>query len=233
MCWRTDGPVAIAKFPSAASDTWNVMAWEKVALDLARRAGITVPDSELLNLAGRHVLLVDRFDRTPAGARIGYVSAMTMLEAADGDQRSYLEIAETIEQTSSRATRDLAELWRRVVFNVLISNTDDHLRNHGFRHAGGTAWDLAPAFDLNPDPEPGPKDLSTAIDTADTTASLDLAMSVAPLFRLSPAAATDVLTDVAAAVSTWRATAAAWLSPVEVERMAPAFAALQDVPGPR
>src|SRR5665647_260937 len=92
------GRVAIAKFPSARSDTWNVMAWEKVALDLAERAGIDVPASRLLDLAGRHVLVVDRFDRTADHRRIGYVSAMTMLEAADGDQRSYLEIADVVEQ---------------------------------------------------------------------------------------------------------------------------------------
>ena len=115
-----DGRVAIAKFPSAAQDTWNVMAWEKVALDVAQRAGITVPASRLLTLAGRHVLVVDRFDRTPAGARVGYVSAMTMLRASDGDQRSYLEIAEAIEERSARAGQDLAQLWRRLLFNVLI-----------------------------------------------------------------------------------------------------------------
>ena len=103
-----DGRVAIAKFPSAAYDTWNVMAWAKVALDLAQRAGITVPPSRLLTLAGRHVLVVDRFDRTPAGARVGYVSAMTMLRASDGGQRSYLEIAEAVEERPARAGRDLA-----------------------------------------------------------------------------------------------------------------------------
>ena len=228
-----DGRVAIAKFPSAANDTWNVMAWEKVALDLARAAGITVPDSQLLDLAGRHVLVVDRFDRTPSGSRVGYMSAMTALEALDGEQRSYLEIAEVVEQTSSRASADLAQLWRRIVFSILISNTDDHLRNHGFLHAGGTSWDLAPAFDLNPDPDPGSKDLSTAIDTSDTSASVALALSVAPLFRLSPKAAAGVVQDVAAAVSTWRSNAAAWLSPAQIEAMAPAFAALEDVPSIR
>jgi len=224
-----DGRVAIAKFPSAANDSWNVMAWEKVALDLARAAGIAVPDSQLLTLAGRHVLVVDRFDRTPSGTRLGYISAMTALEARDGDQRSYLEIAEAIEQTSSRAGADLRQLWRRIVFNVLISNTDDHLRNHGFLHAGGTAWDLAPAFDLNPDPDRGAKYLSTAIDASDTSASLALAMSVAPLFRLSPTAAAVVVQEVAAAVGTWRSTAATWLAPAQIEEMAPAFAALEQV----
>lgn len=224
------GRVAIAKFPSASQDTWNVMAWEKVALDLARRAGITVPDAELLRLDGRHVLVVDRFDRTPTGGRLGYVSAMTMLEATDGEQRSYLEIAEAIEVSSSHASRDLAELWRRIVFNVLISNTDDHLRNHGFLHAGGTSWNLAPAFDLNPDPEPGPKDLSTAIDPSDPAASLDLAMSVAPLFRVAAKAAATILREVADAVRTWHQVAGEFLSPRDIAGMEPAFGALADVP---
>ena len=134
-----NGNLAIAKFPSAAHDTWNVMAWEKVALELAAQAGITVPATTLLNLAGRSVLVVDRFDRTrdadggPVG-RVGYVSAMTMLQSTDGEQGSYLEIAEAIEERSSQATADLHQLWRRIVFSILIYNTDDHLRNHGFLH---------------------------------------------------------------------------------------------------
>lgn len=150
-----NGRIAIAKFPSASGDTWNVMRWEKVALEMAKEAGIEVPTSQLLDLAGRSVLIVDRFDRTESRDRIGYVSAMTMLEARDGDERSYLEIAETLETVSDQATADLHQLWRRIVFSVLISNTDDHLRNHGFLHQRADVWRLAPAFDLNPNPAPG------------------------------------------------------------------------------
>ena len=224
------GRVAIAKFPSARSDTWNVMAWEKVALDLAERAGIDVPASRLLDLAGRHVLVVDRFDRTADHLRIGYASAMTMLEASDGDQRSYLEIADVVERVSLRATEELVQLWRRIAFSVLIANTDDHLRNHGFLHVRGDSWRLSPAFDLNPDPSPGQKYLNTAIDESDTTASVELALAVAPYFRLSPQAARDVLRDVAAAVSRWRQVAKQHgLADVEIEQMAPAFAVLDDV----
>lgn len=112
----SNGRTAIAKFPSATHDDWNVMAWEKVAFDLARAAGITVPDSELLVIEGRSVHVIDRFDRDGAN-RIGYVSAMTMLEANDGDRRSYLDIGAVIEEQSPTATRDLHELWRRIVLH--------------------------------------------------------------------------------------------------------------------
>lgn len=225
----SDGRVGIAKFPSARHDTWNVMAWEKVLLDLAGAAGIDVPESRLLSLAGRRVLLLHRFDRSPDGDRIGYVSAMTMLEAADGERRSYPEIADAIEVTSRRATEDLHQLWRRIVFFILVSNTDDHLRNHGFLHDRGEAWRLAPAFDLNPDPTPGAKFLSTAADEGDDSASLALAMHVSRRFRLAPEQARHVLRKVATAVDRWRDVAAHHgLSPSEIDAMEPAFMALGD-----
>lgn len=224
-----DGNLAIAKFPSAAHDTWNVMAWEKVALELAAQAGIAVPASTLLNLAGRSVLVVDRFDRTrdadggPTG-RVGYVSAMTMLQSTDGEQGSYLEIAEAIEKRSSHATADLRQIWRRIVFSILISNTDDHLRNHGFLHEDGDTWRLSPAFDLNPNPEPGTKHLSTAIDLGDDTASISLALSVADYFRLSAEQANDVVAQVQTAVSRWASVARRYgLSSQEVTAMSWAF----------
>ncbi|HVA60235.1 MAG TPA: HipA domain-containing protein [Mycobacteriales bacterium] len=225
-----NGRVAIAKFPSANDSTWTVTAWEKVALDLAASAGITVPESRLLNLAGRHVLVVDRFDRTADGRRIGYSSAMTMLEASDGDQRSYLEIADVLERVSTRATAELHQLWRRIVFSVLISNTDDHLRNHGFLHERGDSWRLSPAFDLNPNPDPGPKYLSTAIDDGYDAASVEVALGVAELLRLAPTDARNVLAEVVNAVRQWRTIAAGHgLSASEIGRMQPAFVALDEV----
>ena len=227
----SDGSIAIAKFPSAAHDTWNVMAWEKVALDLARAAGIAVPPSQLLRLAGRSVLIVDRFDRRRDGTRVGYLSAMTMLEASEGDQRSYLEIAEVIENHSDNASEELEQLWRRIVFSVLISNTDDHLRNHGFLHQHDDTWRLSPAFDLNPNPEPGPRHLSTAIDISDDTASIAVALGVASEFRLDDERARQVLAEVATAVSGWRTVAAAFGLPEEdIDEMTPAFDALKTVP---
>jgi serine/threonine-protein kinase HipA len=218
-----EGRIAIAKFPRSRFDEWDVTAWESVALHLARLAGILVPKSELLRVANRGVLIVDRFDRDGT-RRIGYLSAMTMLEARDGDVGSYLEIASKIEEVSPRATRDLHELWRRMAFTILISNTDDHLRNHAFLHAGGNAWSLSPAFDLNPNPSTGPKHLTTAIDEADTTASIETLMSVAPYFRLNEQDGADVLREVLGATSRWSEVAAGRNIPkAEIERMAQAF----------
>lgn len=218
-----DGRIAIAKFPSPGHDEWDVMRWEWVALELARRAHLRVPDSALHVIAGRAVHVVDRFDRAPAG-RVGYVSAMTLLEAVDGDTGSYLEIAEAIETSSPRPTSDLHELWCRVALSVLITNTDDHLRNHGFLRTTTEGWSLAPLFDVNPVPVVGERHLHTAIDDGETAASIALLMEVADAFRLGAARAQDGLRTVVDAVAGWRATArAAGLSRAEVERMASAF----------
>lgn len=217
------GRVAIAKFPRSRHDAWNVTAWEGVALDLAHQAGIHVPGWQLLHIAGRSVLVVNRFDRD-GDRRIGYASALTMLEASNGDAGSYLDIAAVIEQTSSHATQDLHELWRRIAFSILVSNTDDHLRNHGFLHAGASAWTLSPAFDMNPDPAPGPKHLSTTIDGYERAASIQTLMSVAPYFRLDEEGAVAVLAEVLIASHRWRDAAAALEIPqAEINEMAWAF----------
>lgn len=200
---EANGRLAIAKFPSPLNDEWDVMRWEMVALSLAREAGIVVPEARLVDVEGRAVLVLERFDRA-GEERIGYVSAMTMLEADDGAVGSYLDIADAIETHSPTATADLHQLWRRIAFSILISNTDDHLRNHGFLHRSAAGWSLAPAFDLNPDPRPGPKHLSTAIDFDDTEANLDTLLGVAGEFRLTAAEARRALAEVAEATAGWR-----------------------------
>jgi serine/threonine-protein kinase HipA len=220
-----DGTLAIAKLPSARTDTWEVMAWEYVLLELARQAGIRVPEARLESIGNQFVLIVRRFDREPTTQhRVGYVSALTLLEARDGEQRSYLDIAETIEEVSPHATEDLHELWRRIAFSVLTSNTDDHLRNHGFLQVGSGQWELSPAFDLNPDPAAGTKYLHTAIDEVETRASIDLVLSVADLFRLGLDEAHRQLAVLRTAVSGWsRVAAAVGLDRTEISRMRPAF----------
>lgn len=220
----TDGRVAIAKFPSPLHDGWDVIRWEAVALDLARRAGVSVPLSELHVIDGKPVLVVDRFDRA-GERRIGYASAMTMLQATDGDSGwSYLDIAGVIEAQSPAVTKDLRELWRRIAFTVLISNTDDHLRNHGFLRSSTAGWSLSPAFDLNPDPRPGPKLLSTAIDEGSPEASIATLMSVADVFRLRDDDARGILAEVVQATAGWRESARRHGIPEpELNQMASAF----------
>jgi serine/threonine-protein kinase HipA len=186
-------------------------------------AGIRVPDWTLDLIDDKAVLIVDRFDRA-GDRRIGYVSAMTMLEAIDGDQGSYLDMADVIERHSPQANQDLGELWRRIAFSILISNTDDHLRNHGFLRTSSAGWTLSPTFDLNPDPSPGPKHLSTAIDFDDTTASLETLTDVAGYFRLNDDDARRVLGEVSDATSQWRTVAQkTGLDHAAIRQMTPAF----------
>jgi serine/threonine-protein kinase HipA len=215
------GQLAIAKFPRSGSDEWDVAGWEEVELRLARRSGLTVSDSRLSVVAGRNILIVHRFDRA-AGVRVGFASALTMLEAADGEQRSYLEIAEVIERNSTAPTADLRELYRRIIFSILTGNTDDHLRNHAFLRRG-RGWALSPAYDLNPNPH-RPDRLSTAIDLDDTKADVETALSVSGYFRLSLAEARSEIASVADATSGWRSEAAALNLPHrEIDLMAQAF----------
>ena len=143
-----DGHLAIAKFPKH-DDEIPVSPWEATALSLAAKAGITTTEWRLETVAKREVLLLRRFDRR-VGQRIPFLSAMSMLDAADGDHHSYLEIADAIRQYGASAEEDCAQLWRRVVFNILISNTEDHLLNHGFLYDPAGGWRLPPSYDLDP-----------------------------------------------------------------------------------
>lgn len=216
-----DGRLGIAKFPAPQGDDWDVIAWEAVALSLAREAGIRVPEFELHRIADRPVLVVRRFDRGKAG-RIGYVSAMTLLESREGEGSSYVEIAEAIEEHSPAAEADLTELWRRMVFGILISNTDDHLRNHGFLRSSSAGWSLAPAFDLNPNPRR--REFSTSVSGGHARNSIAGALDVAPVFRLTSEEAQKMLARISGATARWRETAKRSGIPADsVEQLAPAF----------
>jgi serine/threonine-protein kinase HipA len=217
-----DGKLSVAKFPQHG-DLIPTIDWESVALSLAAKAGIPVPVWRMEKIGNRHVLLLRRFDRE-TGRRIPFLSAMSMLDAEDNEQRSYLEIADALRQYGAKPEEDCAQLWRRMVFNILISNTDDHLRNHGFLYETG-GWRLSPAYDLNPVPvDIKPRILTTAIDEADGTASLDLAYDVAEHFGLSPDKAKIIAREVGTAVKSWRDTAKSrGLSISEIDRMASAF----------
>jgi len=218
-----DGRLAIAKFPKK-DDDYAAVEWEFVALQLAAMAGINVPSFRLEQIAGRAVLILDRFDRDGA-SRIPFLSAMSMIDAADNESHSYLELMDALRLSGAAPDADGAELWRRIVFSILISNTDDHLRNHGFLFAGPEGWRLSPVYDVNPVPvEVKERILTTAISEDDATASLELALSVAESFGLKTKEARAIAREIGEAVTNWRNLAAdAGIGKAEINRMASAF----------
>jgi len=203
---RDADQLLIAKFPHP-DDEWDVMAWEKTALDLAAAAGIRVPATRLTRVDDHSVLLLDRFDRRQ-NARVPYVSAMTLLSARDADSHDYAEVAEALPEVSAATRADLNELWRRIAFSILVNNTDDHLRNHGFlRESGG--WRLSPAFDLNPNPDVGTPRQTGVGGAYDREDALSALHEYALDFDLGPAKERQILDGVIAAVSRWREVASA------------------------
>lgn len=218
-----DGHLCIAKFPHR-DDFSDAVLWEAVALTMAARASIPVPDWRVVQIGKKHALVLRRFDRRE-GTRIPLLSAMSMLSATDNEPHTYLEIAEAIRQQGAAPNDDLKQLWRRIVFNVLISNVDDHLRNHAFLYERQKGWRLSPAFDMNPVPtDIKPRVLSTGIDPDDNSASLELAFGVAEYFGLKEGDAKAIAAEVATAVGRWRQEAQkVGIGKVEIDRMASAF----------
>ncbi len=222
-----EGHLWIAKFPST-KDRRDVGAWEFVVQKLAERCGLRVPGSDARSFAStEHTFMVRRFDRRESGERIHFASAMTLTGHVDGDGAStgasYLEIAEVIMSLGAAPREDLIELWSRIVFNVMVSNVDDHLRNHGFLLAPNAGWRLSPAYDMNP--VPGSSGLSLNIDESDNALDLDLARSVAPYFRIKAAQATSIIDRLADAVREWSGIATALgIKRSEQAEMADAFA---------
>jgi serine/threonine-protein kinase HipA len=218
-----DSTLWIAKFPSR-EDRRDIGAWEMVVHQLAQDAGLHVPDAQLLSLGDRYrTFACRRFDRLTDGKRRFFVSALTLLDHRDGESASYLELAEFLSTRGSPVHKeeDLRELWTRVVFNILVSNRDDHLRNHGFILAAD-GWRLAPAYDLNPNIDKAHHHL--AIDTGDPTPDVGLALSTAEFYGLSDAQAGETLQRVRAAVNRWQTVAAGHRLPrAEIELLAQAF----------
>lgn len=217
------GHLSIAKFPKE-TDEFSIETWEAVALTLAARAGIATPHHELLQIAGKSVLLSRRFDRY-GSRRIPFLSAMSMTGSRDGEQGSYPEMVDVLTETGARAKADAAQLFRRVVFNVLISNVDDHLRNHGFLWQGRGGWVLSPAYDLNPTPtDLKARILTTNINLDEGTCSVGLLQASAEYFGLSLKSASQVIRDVAEATRHWRDVARALgVRKAEIDRMSSAF----------
>jgi serine/threonine-protein kinase HipA len=219
------GELWIAKFPSVA-DEHDVGAWEVVLHTLAKGCGLAVPQSLARRFASRHhSFLVKRFDRTPEG-RLHFASAMTLTGRLDGDDAStgasYLEMARVLIEHGAQTDADLRELWSRIVFNMLVSNTDDHLRNHGFILVPGKGWRLSDAYDMNP--VPGSHGLKLNVSEADNAMDLDLVRSVAPYFRVSRKRAEEIVERSQAVVKQWRKIAGSLrVRAGEQERMAAAF----------
>ena len=219
-----DGHLAIGKFPSIHDDR-AVTKGEVLALRLAARSGIDAAQARIVYSDGMPVALVRRFDRV-AGGRVPYLSATAMLQASRDEDHAYTEIAERILSVAPDARRDLAELWRRIVFNMLITNVDDHLHNHGFLHVGHGQWQLSPAFDLNPFPDKDRELKTWLTEESGPTGSIGDALGAAPYFHLDPDSALRILDEVCRAVSTWRELAKAPgidMSLQEVEAFEPAF----------
>jgi serine/threonine-protein kinase HipA len=194
----------IAKFPSR-NDFTNIGGWEIVTYHLAQNAGIIMSKSQAKRFSTKHhTFLTKRFDRTNNGERIHFASAMTLLGYIDGqnykDGISYLDIVEFISTRGGNPETDLEQLWRRIVFNICVSNVDDHLRNHGFILTQ-RGWVLSPAYDINP--EENGTGLKLNISESDNSLNLDLAMSVCKYFRLSEKKALNILNEIKSSVRTW------------------------------
>jgi serine/threonine-protein kinase HipA len=217
------GQLAIAKFPKEGDD-YRIELWEAVALQLAAKAGINTPKNELLSVAGKSVLLSHRFDRA-GDMRVPFLSAMAMMGMKDGEHGSYPELVDALAQHGAQVASDVRELYRRMVYSVLISNVDDHLRNHGFLWTGRQGWSLSPAYDLNPTPvDVRQRILTTNISLEDGTCDIGLVLSVAEFFSLALPEANAIVKEVGAATAKWREVAAALgARSSEIRRMESAF----------
>ncbi len=220
-----DGSLWIAKFPSKHDD-FDSGAWEMTVHDLAGMCGLNVPIAKVQKFSKLGTtFLVKRFDRD-VNRRIHFSSAMTMLGKKDGanatDGSSYLEIASFLKANGAEPKRDLQELWKRIVFNMAVSNTDDHFRNHGFI-LKGSGWELSPLYDVNPDIYG--EYLSLNIDDSDSSIDFDLAVDAAPYYGMEKVSAVKIADNVKCIVrENWQETAKKYgISRGEIERMRPAF----------
>ena len=215
----------IAKFPSN-NDGKDIGGWEMVVNELAIKAGLNVAEGTARQFSKKqHTFLTKRFDRTNTGERIHFASAMTLLGLNDGNDHtegiSYLHIAEFLMRSGANVNADLEELWRRIVFNICVSNTDDHLRNHGFLLTN-SGWLLSPAFDINP--VENSTGLKLNITLTDNALDLEIALEVAGEFRVRKDRANEIIKLAKASVSKWRSVAEKIKLPkAEQELLANAF----------
>ncbi len=214
------GRLSVAKFPKD-TDTYCVERWEAIALELARRAGITVADHTLEMTGDKPVFMSRRFDRNEQG-RIPFISAMAMLNGQDGKSYSYLDVADVITSVSVTPDEDREELYRRAAFTILVANLDDHMRNHGFLRGRG-GWHLSPAYDINPVPNQ-PRVLKSYVDDDNPDASIDLHRGQHENYLLESEEADRIIAEVAEATKGWREVAhRLGASEREIKEMASAF----------
>lgn len=198
-----DGALCLGKFPSVG-DERAVTRGEVLALHLARLAGIDSAQSRVVEVLGDPVAIVKRFDRTPEQQRIPYMSEATLLQSRRGEEHAYTEILDVMRGKCAHFSQDARQLWRRLVFNHLITNVDDHLQNIGFLYSGHNQWRLSPAFDLNPFPDKAAESKTWLSEDTGPITSVQQLMGQAFRFELSPAQAQTVLAEVLAAVVRWQ-----------------------------
>ncbi|SDQ37771.1 type II toxin-antitoxin system HipA family toxin [Pseudovibrio sp. Tun.PSC04-5.I4] len=214
------GRLSVAKFPKE-TDNYCVERWEAITMVIARRAGITVADHTLEMADDKPVFLSHRFDRNEEG-RIPFISAMAMLNGRDGESYSYLDLADVITSESVAPDMDREELYRRVAFSILVTNLDDHMRNHGFLRGKG-GWHLSPAYDINPIPNQ-PRVLKSFVNDDNPDASIELHRSQHENYLLEAKDADHIISEVAKATKTWKEVAHALGAPErEIKEMVSAF----------
>lgn len=199
----SDGALSLGKFPSVG-DERSVVRGEVLALRLARLAGIDSAQARVVMAHDQPVAMIRRFDRTPEQNRIPYISGATLLQARRDDEHSYTEIIDVMRAKCENFIDDARQLWRRLVFNFLITNVDDHLQNIGFLYSGNNQWRLAPAFDLNPFPDKSPESKTWLSEDTGPITSINQLIEQAERFALSPTQAQAIIDEVGAAVRRWK-----------------------------
>jgi serine/threonine-protein kinase HipA len=207
-------------------DERSVVRGEVLALRLARLAGIDSAQARVVMAHDQPVAMIRRFDRTPEQNRIPYISGATLLQARRHDEHSYTEIVDVMRAKCENFVNDARQLWRRLVFNFLITNVDDHLQNIGFLYSGNNQWRLAPAFDLNPFPDKSPESKTWLSEDTGPITSINQLMEQAERFALSPTPAQAIIDEVGAAVRRWKEVAVSQevgMQAQEINDFKPAF----------
>jgi len=221
----SDGALSLGKFPSV-NDERPVTRGEVLALRLAQTAGIASAQARIVMVQDQPVAVIRRFDRTPEQNRIPYISGATLLQARRDDEHSYTEIVDVMRAKCENFIDDAQQLWRRLVFNHLVTNVDDHLQNIGFLYSGRNQWRLSPAFDLNPFPDKDPESKTWLSEDSGPITSIKQLMGQAARFELSNSQAQTVFEEVATAVKRWKEVAlspAVGLQAHDISDFKPAF----------